>query len=143
MQRYCQGEASSSLNVRPTEISTQPVQRINGGRFSVQGQTPQSGYNVTRFECTFDRNGVFEQVLVTSRPGGQSNNTQHGSASIPAAARSRCVSMFGGGSSSRVTKVSALRPGFWEVMLENDNNKRSVACTVRSDGEIQDWVELN
>lgn len=145
MQRYCQGEASGSLGVRPTEISTSAVQRINGGRFAVQGQTPQSGYNVTRFECTFDPNGVFEQVLVTGRPGdyGNNANNQSNQGDIPPAARSRCLSTFGGGGSSRVTKVSALRPGYWEVMMENGANGRSVACTVTASGQIEDWVELN
>ena len=75
MPRYCQGEASAELNVRPTNLSTRTAQRM-GSRYVVAGQTSGQGSTVTRFECTFDRDGVFEQVRVISSPGP--SNSQSG-----------------------------------------------------------------
>lgn len=141
MARFCQGEASSTLSVRPTEIMTESVRR-QGGRYIVEGQTPPSGSNATKFKCTFDGNGQFENVVVTQRGGNhhQSNNRPN-QGTIPPAARARCLNNFGGGASTNVRTVSALRPGFWEVIMDSQN--RSVACTVTDAGQIEDWVELN
>jgi len=138
MSRYCMGEASAELNENPRYIATQPAVR-SGNRYVVIGQTPESGSNVTTFECTFDHNGVFRGVEVTGRPhhGGNSGSNDE----IPYAAKNKCQEMMGG--SVNFGTISALRPGYWEVIMNQSNGSRSVACTVTSNGEIEDWVELN
>lgn len=61
MARYCMGEASGAFNVSPRDIATLPVEQISGG-YVVYGQYPQTGQNVTTFECHFDSAGVFRTV---------------------------------------------------------------------------------
>ncbi len=138
MSRYCMGEASAELNENPRYISTQPVQRM-GNKYVVYGQTPQSGSNVTTFECTFNQSGVFKGVKVTGRANDQGYGSNNNG--IPRAAKKRCEDMFGG--AVNFGPISPLRPGYWEVIMNAANGPRSVACTVTSNGEIEDWIELN
>ena len=138
MQRYCQGEASAELDVRPNYISTFPVER-SGNHYVVYGQSPPSGSNVTIFECKFNRHGVFRGVEVTRWANQGGNNSS--SNELPSQARKKCLDSFGG--SAKVTQVSALRPGYWEVIMQNNAGSRMAACTVSSDGHIQDWAEMN
>lgn len=138
MQRYCQGEASAELNERPNYISTLPVERM-GSQYVVYGQSPPSGSNATTFECTFNKHGVFRGVEVTMRPNQGGNNS--GSNGLPSRAERKCLDSFGG--SAKVTQVSPLSAGYWEVIMQNNAGTRMAACTVSSSGEIQDWAEMN
>ena len=138
MQKYCQGEASAKLDVRPNYISTLPVER-SGDQYVVYGQSPTSGSNVTLFECTFNKHGVFRGVEVTQWANQGGNNSS--SNELPSQARRKCLESFGG--SAKITTVTPLRPGYWEVILQNNAGTRMAACTVSSGGEIQDWAEMN
>ena len=143
MQKFCQGEASAELGVNPRDISTRPVEKTNSGRFIVWGQSPPYGSNVTTFACGFDSRGRFQKVEVKSRPndGWNPSNGNSGNTRLPGAAESRCREVFG--ASSDITEVSPLRPGYWEVILQARSGRRMAACTVASNGDIQNWVELN
>jgi hypothetical protein len=45
---------------------------------------------------------------------------------------------------ARVEQVSPLRPGHYEITIQETATPRKVACTVPEDGsEIEDWVEMN
>jgi len=55
------------------------------------------------------------------------------------AAKKACKARFGG--SPRITTVTPLKPGWWEIIL-NDESGRQSACTVHDDGRIDDWVEM-
>jgi hypothetical protein len=66
MQNFCLGEASAKLNTSPGNISTLPVEH-SGNKYIVRGQTPQSGSNLTTFECTFDQNGVFKDIRLANQ----------------------------------------------------------------------------
>jgi hypothetical protein len=134
MRKYCQGEASGKLGVRPNYIITEDVER-HGDKYVVRGE--ESDSNRT-FKCTFNRDGEFVGVDVNSHGGGHGSNN---SGDIPRSAKNRCTDMFG--NSPEVTSVSALRPGYWEVIMLDRNGPRSAACTITSGGEIEDWVELN
>lgn len=46
------------------------------------------------------------------------------------------------GVDAEVAQVSALKPGFWEIILQAKSGGRKVACTVNDDGTIADWVEM-
>jgi len=61
MPRYCMGEASAALEVRPQDILTLPVERDPGG-YVVYGQYPPDGSDITTFECHFNGTGVFQTV---------------------------------------------------------------------------------
>ncbi len=138
MERYCQGEASAKLGTRPTNISTRSV-RKRGSDFVVAGQSPQSGYNVTTFECVFGKRGMFKGVNVMSR--GNESGGGYGNNEIPRVAEQKCRDTFG--VPAKVGPISPLRPGYWEVIMTQTNGPRSAACTVTSDGQIEDWIELN
>jgi len=133
MRKYCQGEASAKLDVRPNYLSTDEVER-QGNKYVVRGEVNDSN---DTFKCTFNRDGVFQGVDV-KRGGGYGSND---SGDIPGSAKRKCTDTFG--NSPEVTSVSALRPGYWEVIMQDRNGPRSVSCTVTSSGTIEDWVELN
>jgi hypothetical protein len=133
MRKYCQGEASAKLDVRPNYLSTDDVER-QGNKYVVRGEETDSG---TTFKCTFNRDGVFQGVDVKHGGGHGSND----SGDIPNSAKRKCTDRFG--NSPEITSVSALRPGYWEVIMQARKGPRSVACTVTSSGSIEDWVELN
>jgi len=137
MQNYCQGEASAMLNTRPTNISTNPTQR-RGTDFIVFGQSPRSGSNVTTFECVFGKRGVFKGVTVLHR--AQEGSGGSGYTKLPNSAKQRCLDRFG--APADITQVSPLRPGYWELIVQNKSGSRGVACTVDDEGYIEDWVEM-
>jgi hypothetical protein len=56
-----------------------------------------------------------------------------------AAAVRGCQDAFGG--NGRLNSVTALQPGYWEVIL-TDSYGRKVSCTGKSDGTVEEWVEL-
>lgn len=55
-------------------------------------------------------------------------------------AKGACLYRFGEDGS--ITMTSALKPGFWELIIEAKARKRKAACTVNDDGTIADWVEM-
>jgi len=134
MRKYCQGEASAKLDVRPNYLSTDDVQRM-GNKYVVRGEETDSGKT---FECTFDKHGVFQGVDVKSHGSGNGSND---SGDIPKSAKRKCTDTFG--NSPEITSISPLRPGYWEVIMQDRHGPRSVACTVTSSSQIEDWIELN
>ncbi len=144
MQKYCMGMASEELGENPQYISTEPVQR-RGSDYVVYGQTPQSGYDVTKFECVFGSRGDYRGVNVTSRGNSNSGGNSYGggndSNEIPWSAKNKCLEMFA--DRAEITDISPLRPGYWEVIMQSKDSPRAVACTVSSNDTIEDWIELN
>jgi hypothetical protein len=65
MQKYCEGKASVEFDVRPTDITTNPVEQSKQGH-TVRGQAEVSGNNMTSFECLFSRQNKFKSVQVTA-----------------------------------------------------------------------------
>jgi hypothetical protein len=76
----------------------------------------------------------------SSSSANQGNSGAVGSA-IPSAATQKCRERFGG--PTEITRVNPLRPGYWEVIMQGKDSPRTVACTVSSSGEIENWVEMN
>jgi hypothetical protein len=103
----------------------------------VYGQYPASGQNVTLFECQYDGNKHFISISV------QGHHGHHGEAasSAPRAAQRACTDMMG--VEVRIEQVSALRPGYHEIIMKEVNSPRRVACTATDKGSIEDWVEMN
>jgi len=54
-------------------------------------------------------------------------------------AKTACAAKFGG--KSQIKTVSALKPGWWEIILTGKKG-RQIACTVDDSGKIGDWVEM-
>lgn len=56
MGRYCKGAAASQFGQRPQDILTMPVEHDHD-MYTVFGQYPQQGSDVTTFACTFSAEG--------------------------------------------------------------------------------------
>jgi hypothetical protein len=137
MAAFCVGEAAAKLGTRPRNILTLPVER-SGGRYTVYGQSPAEGADVTTFECTFGSDRTYRGIKITGRPAG-GGAADAGDA--PPAAMTACRDMVGVPAS--VETVSPLRPGFTEIILRENASGRRIACTATDQGSIEDWVELN
>ena len=73
--------------------------------------------------------------------------TGEGNASAPAAAAGPSEAAKGAclykiGVDAEIAQVSALKPGYWELVMKAKSGHRKVACTVSDAGEIADWVEM-
>lgn len=72
--------------------------------------------------------------------------TGEGNASAPAAAAPSEVAkgacLYKIGVDAEIAQVSALKPGYWELIMKAKSGQRKVACTVSDEGEIADWVEM-
>jgi hypothetical protein len=135
LAQYCAGEAAGQLGTRPTNLILLPVEKTHG-RFHVYGQTDEP--TPTLFECTFDGNRTFRGIDIK---GGHDHGS-HAAGGAPRAAINKCLQMVG--VAARVEQVSPLRPGHYEIIIQETNTPRKVACTVPEDGGvIEDWVEMN
>lgn len=56
------------------------------------------------------------------------------------AAKGACL--FKIGVEASIAQTSALKPGYWELIMRAKSGSRKVACTVSDGGEVQDWVEM-
>jgi hypothetical protein len=136
MASHCAEAAATELGVMMNDVLTLPVERTSG-KYHVYGQYPVSGQNVTLFECQYDGNKNFINISIKGHHG------HHGDAasSAPRAAQRACTDMMG--RESRIEKVSALRPGYHEIIMKEVDGPRRVACTVADNGTLEDWVEMN
>jgi hypothetical protein len=58
----------------------------------------------------------------------------------PEVAKGACL--FKIGVEAGITQTSALKPGYWELIMQAKSGSRKVACTVSDGGEVKDWVEM-
>ena len=90
---------------------------------------------------SYDRSShsqAYEEGWNACHQGGE-QSTQAASSKPSKKAKKACAAKFGGKSS--VKTVSALKPGWWEIILTGKKG-RQVACTVNDSGKISDWVDM-
>jgi len=46
------------------------------------------------------------------------------------------------GEDAHIVQTSALKPGYWEIIMRAKHGSRKAACTVSDSGEVNDWVEM-
>jgi hypothetical protein len=135
LAQYCGEEAAIKLNTQVNKLMLLPVEKSRG-KFHVYGQTDAA--NPTLFECVFDGRRKFLSIAVQ----GDHDHGQHAAGGAPKPAINKCLQMVG--VPANVEKVSALKPGFSEIIIKEKASARRVACTVPDDGSlIEDWVEMN
>lgn len=135
LAQYCAEEVAAKLDVDRASLMLLPVEKTRG-IFHVYGQTDEG--NPTLFECKFDSKRKFIGMSVK----GGHDHQNHGAGGAPKAAINKCLQMVG--VPATVEKVSALKPGFHEIIIKEKATHRRVACTVPDDGSlIEDWVEMN
>lgn len=137
MAAFCIGEAAAKLGTRPRNILALPVEKSRG-KYTVFGQSPPEGAEVTTFECSFGADRKYMGIKITGRPAG-GDTADHSGA--PPRAMSACKGMVGVPAS--VETVSPLRPGYTEIILREKASGHRIACTATDQGTIEDWVELN
>lgn len=136
MVSHCAEAAATELGVMMNDVLTLPAERT-GGKYHVYGQYPASGQDVTLFECQYDSGKKFLNINVKGHHG---HHTE-AAGTAPRSAQRACTDMMG--VDVRIEKVSQLRPGFHEIIMQEVNSQRRVACTVSDQGSIEDWVEMN
>jgi hypothetical protein len=136
MASHCAEAAATELGVMMNDVLTLPVERTSG-TFHVYGQYPVSGQDVTLFECQYDNDRNFLSISVAGHHGHQGEVA----GAAPRAAQRACTDMMGG--TVQIEQVSALRSGFYEIIMSATDRARRVACTVSDGGSIEDWVEMN
>lgn len=50
--------------------------------------------------------------------------------------------LFKIGVEADIVQTSALKPGYWEIIMKARSGARKVACTVSDGGDVSDWVEM-
>jgi hypothetical protein len=50
--------------------------------------------------------------------------------------------LFKMGTEASIVGTSALKPGFWEIVLQAKSGGKRVACTVSDAGDIQEWTPM-
>lgn len=135
LAQFCAGEAAGKIGTRPTNLILLPVEKTHG-KFLVYGQTDEA--SPTLFECVFDGKRSFLRVDVKR----DHDHGSHAAGGAPKAAVNKCLQMVG--VPAKVEMISPLRPGHYEVIIQEKATPRKVACTVPEDGSvIEDWVEMN
>jgi hypothetical protein len=72
---------------------------------------------------------------------GEGSSVRPTAASGPSeVAKGACLYKIG--VDAAIEQASALRPGYWEIIMQAKSGNRKVACTVNDSGVIADWVEM-
>ncbi len=135
LAQSCAEDAGARLDIPVNELILLPVEKTHG-KLHVYGQT--DGPTPTLFECVFDGDRKFLRIDI--KEGHSQASPADGGA--PKAAINKCLQMVG--VPARVEQISPLRPGYYEIIIQEKDRPRKVACTVPEDGSvIEDWVEMN
>jgi hypothetical protein len=122
---------------------------------SVETYNSQDGYTVTWWynaktgQCINTQSkdskveiadaGKYPKCDEAAAQAGGGNASQAVSTGPSKQAKKACAAKFGG--KSKIKTVTALKPGWWEIILTGKKG-RQVACTVDNSGKIGDWVEM-
>jgi hypothetical protein len=94
------------------------------------------------FTCDFDRRGQIHDghYSYADGSGDDRSGTSTGATGPSEVAKGACLYKIG--VDAYTDQVSALKPGYWEIIMKAKSGHRKVACTVSDEGEIKDWVEM-
>jgi hypothetical protein len=71
MKAYCQGEASAVYGTKPAYIKTEKLIKAKDGSYSVKGTADLGTQGKKPFQCNFDKNGEFKDVMSLVNEGAQ------------------------------------------------------------------------
>jgi hypothetical protein len=102
----------------------------------------RGGRRELSFTCDFDRRGRVQDGHYSYADGGgdDRSSTSTGATGPSEVAKGACLYKIG--VDAYTDQVSALKPGYWEIIMKAKSGHRKVACTVSDDGKISDWVEM-
>ncbi len=146
LKRECTNEVRRHLDrdhgaVRDLELS---YPHLNDRTLTGNGRVSfeRGGHRELSFTCNFDRRGQIHDGHY-SYVGGDSDgrsSTPTVAAGPSEVAKGACLYKIG--VDAYTDQVSALKPGYWEIIMKAKSGHRKVACTVSDDGKISDWVEM-
>jgi hypothetical protein len=146
LKRECERVVSFHLNrdhgpVRDLEL-THP--HLNDRTLTGNGRVSfeRGGRRELSFTCDFDRRGQVQDGHYSYADGGgdDRSSTSTGATGPSEVAKGACLYKIG--VDADINQVSALKPGYWEIIMKAKSGHRKVACTVSDEGEIKDWVEM-
>ena len=117
---------------------------LNGRTLTGNGRVSfeRGGRRELSFTCDFDRRGRVQDGHYSYADGGgdDRSSTSTGATGPSEVAKGACLYKIG--VDAYTDQVSALKPGYWEIIMKAKSGHRKVACTVSDDGKISDWVEM-
>ena len=146
LKQECANEVRRHLDrdhgsVRDLEL-TYP--HLNGRTLTGNGRVSfeRGGRRELSFTCDFDRRGRVQDGHYSYADGGgdDRSSTSTGATGPSEVAKGACLYKIG--VDAYTDQVSALKPGYWEIIMKAKSGHRKVACTVSDDGKISDWVEM-
>ncbi len=146
LKRECANEVRRHLDrdhgsVRDLEL-TYP--HLNDRTLTGNGRVSfeRGGRRELSFTCDFDRRGRVQDGHYSYADGGgdDRSSTSTGATGPSEVAKGACLYKIG--VDAYTDQVSALKPGYWEIIMKAKSGHRKVACTVSDDGKISDWVEM-
>jgi hypothetical protein len=63
MKAYCRGEASAFYGTKPAYITTEKLKKAKNRSYSVKGSADLGNQGKKPFQCNFDKNGEFKDVM--------------------------------------------------------------------------------
>ena len=146
LKQECANEVRRHLDrdhgsVRDLEL-TYP--HLNGRTLTGNGRVSfeRGGRRELSFTCDFDRRGQVKDGHYSYADGGgdDRSSTSTGATGPSEVAKGACLYKIG--VDAYTDQVSALKPGYWEIIMKAKSGHRKVACTVSDDGKISDWGEV-
>lgn len=98
-------------------------------------------FNVYQMRATARRNETCSYSISFEVTGEGTSAAPAASGAAPSeAAKGACLYKMG--VDATVVQVSALRPGYWELIMRAKADGKRVACTVSDGGEIAEWTPM-
>jgi len=69
MPAFCRGEVAGAYGTRPAYVKTQTAVRAKDGSTSIAGTVDKGSEGMKQFQCRFDANGRFIDVMALTRDG--------------------------------------------------------------------------
>ena len=146
LKRECTNEVRRHLNrdhgeVRDLELTYPHLhdRTLTGnGRVSFE----RGGRRELSFTCDFDRRGQVQDGHYSYVDGGGDGRSSTPTAAAGPSEVAKGACLYKIGVDADIVQVSALKPGYSEIIMKAKSGHKKVACTVSDDGQISDWVEM-
>jgi hypothetical protein len=104
--------------------------------------TKAGTYRIQTYQmrATARRNETCDYKISFEVTGEGTAGTATAAAGPSEVAKGACLYKIGVDAS--IVQTSALKPGYWELILRAKSGRKKVACTVSDGGEVSDWVEM-
>jgi hypothetical protein len=131
MNVYEPGNPNEAVHIGSTSGNEFGASPTKAGTYKIQ---------VYQMRATARRNETCKFAISFEVTGEGSSITPTTAAGPSEVAKGACLYKIG--VDADIVQVSALKPGYWEIIMKAKSGHRKVACTVSDEGKISDWVEM-